>query len=116
MYNYFGFSVFKRLATLWANVGVLSHPTPGLVDVFQAGVDTGVSGHANLHELMPHSETVKFVVKLRNYFLNEFEEHKFDFPGVSATFHMSEAHVCCREFTGISGAADVLGRWLVGFL
>jgi hypothetical protein len=82
MYNYFGFSVFKRLTTLWANVGVFSDHTPGIVDVFQAGVDAGVSSHANLHELMPHSETVKFVVKLRNYFLNEFEQHKFDFPGI----------------------------------
>lgn len=82
MYNYFGFSVFKRLTTLWANLGVFSDHTPGLPDVFQAGVDAGVPSHAKLHELMPHSETVKFVVKLRNHFLNEFEEHKFDFPGI----------------------------------
>ena len=76
MYNYYGFSLFRELITAFKAVGAVKHETqPGLQDVFSHGAASGVLPHSQIHELVPHSRTVRFVVKTRGAFLALFAKH-----------------------------------------
>lgn len=45
-------------------------------------LDQGVPRHGNVSLLVKYSPTVKFVSRMRTFFLQEFAKHKKDFPGI----------------------------------
>lgn len=49
---------------------------------FQIHLDNGVRRHPQIVELAKWSKYIEFVVKVRSYFMQQFEEHRADFPGV----------------------------------
>ena len=85
MYNFFGYTVFSTFFKLWEMQGLLStgwsdkHP---LKKSFDHGINANVGQHAQITELVDHSELVHFIVKVRAIFFNEFAKYKHLFPGV----------------------------------
>merc|ERR1712098_428656 len=73
MYNYFGFTVFNRLASMWKSIGIAKYNIAGLQKLIVAGVKGGIHSHGSIRKLMPYSTLVNFVVKLRSTFIHEFE-------------------------------------------
>ena len=63
-----------------------AHESPGdCVQVcFHRNILHGLSKHGQIRQLMAHSKIVDFVVKVRNFFLNTFEEYRSDFPAIDA--------------------------------
>mmetsp|Transcript_47779 Transcript_47779/g.147621 ORF Transcript_47779/g.147621 Transcript_47779/m.147621 type:complete len:195 (+) Transcript_47779:759-1343(+) len=83
MYNYFGKSIFPRLAKRWHRWGWCTSDWPELPEVFAHSESQGIPEHRAIYELQQHSEVVNFVVRVRNNFLNSFAEcKKATFPGV----------------------------------
>ena len=86
-YNYFGCVGFRRGESLYRFFGLLS---PGnTLKAFDKFILDGAQGsvpaHADVVELMPHSELVTFVEKLRTPFLKAFSRYKdTDFAGCEA--------------------------------
>ncbi len=62
------------------------HASPGdaLQEVFRQNVKHGLSKHGQIRQLMPYSKIVDFIVKVRNFFLNQFEEYRSEFPAIDA--------------------------------
>jgi len=50
--------------------------------LIKKGLDEGFPIHKHIRQLMPYSQYVSFIVKVRNCFLNLFEVYKGDFPGI----------------------------------
>jgi len=82
MYNHFGKSTFPRLAAFWARYGVSKYDFSNIGSVFDFGLATGVAYHGKTRQLQQHSELADFVIKVRNSFLNAFQEHKNDLKGI----------------------------------
>lgn len=82
MYNFSGFTIFCELAALWFRIGVTKHDLAKLKEVIEQGLKTGMQFHGNIGDLAGFSDVVDFVIKVRNNFMNEFAEHKKDFPGI----------------------------------
>lgn len=82
MYNYFGFTVFKGLASFWHAVGAARYDFSKIYTVFEEGVKAGINFHGSIDKLARFSEVVDFSIKVRNKFINEFAKHKKDFPGI----------------------------------
>eukprot|EP00927_Polykrikos_kofoidii_P022614 TRINITY_DN21050_c0_g1_i1.p1 TRINITY_DN21050_c0_g1~~TRINITY_DN21050_c0_g1_i1.p1 ORF type:complete len:489 (-),score=88.98 TRINITY_DN21050_c0_g1_i1:36-1502(-) len=82
MYNYFGRTVFRRLAALWYRWGLSSCDFHNITEMFEAGLQQGVPHHKGLRELVGFSDLAKFIIPLRNHFLNTFQEHRHQFPGI----------------------------------
>jgi len=83
MYNYFGFTVFKDLASFWQFIGAARYNIAGIQEVVLAGVQSGIHSHSIIRKLAPYSSLVDFTVKVRSRFIHEFEKHKADFPGMN---------------------------------
>ena len=79
MYNYFGYDVFPRLAALWRDIGAAKHDFTQITKVIDHGISCGVSAHPRISELMPHSQLASFIIKLRNFFLNLYNDYKAEF-------------------------------------
>jgi len=54
----------------------------GSLAMIKKGLDEGFPMHEHIRQLMPYSQYVSFIVKVRNCFLNLFEVYKDDFPGI----------------------------------
>jgi len=78
MYNHFGKSTFPRLAAFWAKYGVSKYDFSNIGSVFDFGLAKGVAYHGKTRQLQQHSELADFVIKVRNSFLNCFQEHRND--------------------------------------
>lgn len=65
---------------------VPSHPTVGkaMQEVLEANLRNGFCQHGRVKDLMKHAVLVDFVVKVRNFFLNTFEEYRHDFLAIDA--------------------------------
>ena len=61
-----------------------ARPGDALQECFDANMRIGFAKHGHVRELMKHCPMVDFVVKVRNFFLNTFEEHRDDFLGIDA--------------------------------
>jgi len=84
MYNYFGYTTFPGFMKEWEEVGLLSpgwDPNAWIACVTK-GVKDNIWQHAQIIDLVPYSRFVKFTVKVRAIFFNEFQKHKESFPGV----------------------------------
>ena len=82
MYNYFGTIIFTRLMKLFHMLG-LCRSFQGIGEVFNHYPSKEpIHNHSAITNLYHHSHTVKFVVCLRRYFLQVFEDHKAEFPNV----------------------------------
>ena len=60
-------------------------------------VRSGMPSHKNIGNLMPYSDYVAFIVKVRRFFLHEFTRHRAEDPGM---------------FAGIDGEALFIGTVL----
>lgn len=79
MYNYFGYEVFPRLAALWRDSGAAKHDFTQITKVFDHGISRGVPAHPRIRELLPHSQLASFIIKVRNFFLNLYNDYKAEF-------------------------------------
>lgn len=85
MYNYFGFIVFSRFITeFWFKMGLTLRCYTSVKQASSHSASTGVPFHGNVHQLAKHSVLVRFMLKVRKFFLAEFERHKSDFEGADA--------------------------------
>lgn len=83
VYNFFGYTIFRYFVNAAYAVGLIRNKCAGLEGCFDAGLKAGVPFHANCRELMQHSVLCEFVIKLRAYFLREFDVNfKNDMPGI----------------------------------
>jgi len=82
MYNYFGRSTFPRLVKSWQHYGFVQHNLRNITKVIDHGVNQGIAFHGKLRDLQQHSVLVDFVVKVRNSFLNKFQEYQSEFRGI----------------------------------
>ena len=57
-------------------LGVLKHDYTVIGTTVALGLSDGIPPHHNIRELIPHSKLVKFIVSMRNVFLNEFAQEK----------------------------------------
>ena len=83
MYNFYGASSFPVMTSSLSKLGICTD-FHHIREVFEKGMSNGVPNHADIKELMSHSELVKFIIPLRKYFHKTFEEHKAEFPGIDA--------------------------------
>ena len=85
-YNFFGFSMFPRSFDTWKKQGLLSKEwdPDALKEVFLHGLKENIPEHSHIVELVPHSELVHFLTKIRSIFHIEFAKYKHMFPGVNA--------------------------------
>ena len=86
MYNHAGYTGFGGFIDGggWERSGLLS---PGwnsksLRKVFDHGMEEQIWDHSHIVELVPHSEFVRFIVKVRAMFHTVFFKYKHLFPGV----------------------------------
>jgi hypothetical protein len=86
VYNYFGFTTFTSFMDEWKRQGVLAKDwiPESLTKCFSHGYTAGIAQHAQIVELMPHSEFVNFVVKVRLIFHSEFKKYQHLFPDINA--------------------------------
>ena len=86
IYNYFGYSTFSRFLKGWEEQGLLSEgwsrKENPLIQCFNQGIKDGIGQHGNIVDLIPYSRFVKFIVKVRMIFMDEFAKHKNQFPGI----------------------------------
>ena len=84
IYNYFGFTCFPRFFDTWKKEGLLSHDwdPKALTDTFNHGVRENIVQHSHIVDLMPYSEFVDFIVKVRAAFHKEFKRYKSQFPDI----------------------------------
>ena len=86
MYNYFGYSIFFQFLREWEEQGLLSkgwsNKQNPYIKCFNQGLKDGIGQHGNIIDLIPYSRFVKFVVKVRMIFMDEFAKHKDQFPGI----------------------------------
>merc|ERR1712226_568747 len=82
MYNHFGKSTFPRLAAFWARYGVSKYDFSNIGSVFDFGLAKGVAYHGKTRQLQQHSELANFVIKVRNSFLNAFQENRNELKGI----------------------------------
>ena len=64
--------------------------------VFQLSMERGIRSHGDLRQLMQYSRVVDFVVKLRAYFLLEFEKHE-GFQDVDGEALFIGSELCRRQ-------------------
>eukprot|EP00540_Astrosyne_radiata_P003703 CAMPEP_0116846758 /NCGR_PEP_ID=MMETSP0418-20121206/14026_1 /TAXON_ID=1158023 /ORGANISM="Astrosyne radiata, Strain 13vi08-1A" /LENGTH=492 /DNA_ID=CAMNT_0004478067 /DNA_START=27 /DNA_END=1505 /DNA_ORIENTATION=- len=83
MYNYFGYSSFRRFIPIWKQMGVLSKKwkSESLAMHIDEGIRSGIGAHPNIADLAKYSKLVKFVIGTRAIFLDEFAKHKGTFQG-----------------------------------
>lgn len=86
VYNYFGYSSFPNFFKRWRRQGILSScwDPNALICCFDHGMRDGITQHAQIYDLIPHSRFVNFAVKVRVIFFKEFGKHKHLFPGIHA--------------------------------
>ena len=89
MYNHFGYSSFSSYIDWFSTQGILSKDWNGggaesMLSLINHGLKQNVSHHSNIYELIPYSRFVRFIVKVRKIFFQEFKKHKESFPGVDA--------------------------------
>ena len=82
VYNYYGYTVFERLAALWYFCGFCRHNYCDLLKVINHGLKEGTVHHSKLHKLLQDSTTVNFVMKVRNGFMNTFHNYRDEFYGI----------------------------------
>ena len=84
VYNYFGFTCFPRFFDTWKKEGLLSQDwdPKALTDTFSHGVRENIVQHSQIVDLMPYSEFVDFIVKVRVAFHKEFKKYKSEFPDI----------------------------------
>lgn len=133
IYNYFGYTIFPRLAARWVKWRWSSYDHRPISHVIDTAVGQGVNAHSKLGELAQYSTTISFIIKIRNHFLNTFAEFKHDFPGIdgeaffAGTVMHSLDHQCMEwnivdplwiySDTGNFAAMAELGRFVrVGFV
>ena len=81
-WNNIGVERFQRMLELLRKIGLTKFTTPDVTRlVLHQGPHT-VPPHAHLLRLQKHSKFVKFIIKVRSYFLHEFVRHQEDFPGI----------------------------------
>jgi hypothetical protein len=82
VYNFFGYvgspQFFENLCQVGWFRGTQFHTDGGVADAFLAVVDhhlqQKMTCHKHILELMPYSELVRYIVAVRNIFLNEFDK------------------------------------------
>lgn len=82
VYNYYGYTVFKRLAALWYRIGICRHNYYNIEEVINHGMKEGVLQHSNLRRFVQHSSLVNFVMKIRNGFMNAFRKYRDELHGI----------------------------------
>ena len=81
-YNYYGYSVFKRLAAFWYFCGLCRHNYYDLPKLVNHALKEGTVHHSKLRKLLQDSATVNFVMKVRNGFMNTFCNYRDEFYGI----------------------------------
>jgi len=82
MYNYFGYTLFPRMCGFWLASGMSKHDLRQIGKVTDHSISQGVQFHGDLSKLREYSDVVRFVLPVRNHFLNEFAKWKDEFPGI----------------------------------
>jgi hypothetical protein len=82
MYNYFGNTSFPLLCRMWWQLGLTTIDFSNVKRVFESGVGQGINDHGNILELAKFSETIDFLIKIRNHFMNEFQKERDCFPAI----------------------------------
>ena len=85
IYNYFGFTSFTRFFEEWKKAGLLSKDwnPAAFTETVTHGVKENIWQHSHITQLVPHSEFVSFITKVRAIFHTEFIKHKHLFPGIN---------------------------------
>ena len=82
MYNYFGFTVFPQFITKFLYTIGLTEKNYGKIGkAFQHTIRFGTPAHSNIDQLVPFSKFVRFLIPLREYFLQSFTEYQHEFAG-----------------------------------
>jgi hypothetical protein len=78
IYNYFGYSSFVTFFPFWKALGVLSKNFDKdlLLNSFNHGIDWNGTCHPDIYDLMPYSEFIDFMCKLKPFFMTEFSKVK----------------------------------------
>jgi len=82
MYNYFGYTLFPRMCVFWLASGMSKHDLRQIGRVTDHSISQGVQFHGDLAKLREYSDVVRFVLPVRNHFLNEFAKWREEFPGI----------------------------------
>jgi len=86
MYNHAGYVGFMGFLDggQWERLGLLSQGwnSKPLKAVFDYSIQQKIVEHLSVSNLVPYSEMVRFVVKVRSIFYREFAKHKHHFPGI----------------------------------
>jgi len=84
LYNYWGYTCFPRFCHKLYKMGLTSvNLSEAILKVFDQGLSKGVPSHLNIMQLMPYSNSVRFIAKTRKKFLSMFEKVKAElFPGI----------------------------------
>ena len=84
---------------LLRKAGLLSKP---LDKPFKAALvhhlKQGVPDHRNVRQLMPYSYFVRFIVKTRNFFMNEFTKYRHEFNGINGECLFLARHDSADDF------------------
>jgi len=81
MYNFFGKNGFDEFLSMLASWGVLDCPVDASKCI-DFGISQGVHSHGDVKSLVPYSDFVNFIYKLRPTFLAEFAQRKEEFPDI----------------------------------
>ena len=82
IYNWFGYCGYARVTFFLRMLGLFQPDLSNFQEMVDLVLDQGVPRHGNVSLLVKYSPTVKFVSRMRTYFLQEFAKHKKDFPGI----------------------------------
>ena len=82
VYNYYGYTVFKRLAAFWYFCGLCKHNYCDIPKVINHGLKEGTVQHSKLRKFLQHSQIVNFVMKVRNGFMNTFRKYRDELHGI----------------------------------
>lgn len=82
VYNYYGYTAFKKLTALWKYCGLCRHDFCNITEVFNHGLEAGVGSHHKLRRLMKYSRLVDFLMKARKGFMKAFDRYRESLHGI----------------------------------
>ena len=80
-FNHLGLRGFPRLCGVLHSLGVLRVCTQATAALILGRTEQNPPAHKHIKALAQHSKLVHFIVRVRGYFLMQFEKHRPDFQG-----------------------------------
>merc|ERR1712232_1231355 len=105
LYNYFGYTLFPRLCSYFVHMGITKYDFGNITEVFDHGIYEGILSHSHIREIAKYSKVAKFIIGVRNCFMQEFDKRKnVEFENVNgeALFIGTVLHSLDHSFMGLT--------------